>query len=328
MPDAAFSQTLQDEGFTPQGASQQGSVLQVADGVYCQQQSIVNVIFVGEPGSRDWVLVDAGLYFSASQIRAAATELYGDTPPTAIVLTHGHFDHVGALKTLAEGWDVPVFAHSLELPYLTGQSSYPPPDPSVGGGAMSLMASLYPRGPIDLGKRVQPLPADGSVPGMPQWRWLPTPGHTPGHVSFFRDEDRTLIVGDAFVTTRQESAFAVATRMKQVWRPPAYFTQDWQAAFASIVELASLVPNAAITGHGLPMYGEQLCSQLEELIANWHDGVLPAHGRYIYQPAIANGSGTIAVPPPVFNRELVKVAGVACAAFAGLMILRGASRRR
>ena len=61
--------------------------------------------------------------------------------PAAILLTHGHFDHVGALKTLAEEWDVPVYAHTLELPYLTGRSSYPPPDPSVGGGAMAAMSS-------------------------------------------------------------------------------------------------------------------------------------------------------------------------------------------
>ena len=41
---------------------------------------------------------------------------------------------------------------------------------------------------------------------MPGWRWVHTPGHTAGHVSLFRDADRTLIAGDAFVTTKQESA--------------------------------------------------------------------------------------------------------------------------
>ena len=47
---------------------------------------------------------------------------------TAIVMTHGHFDHVGALEDLAEEWDTPVDAHPLEHPYLDGKASYPPGD--------------------------------------------------------------------------------------------------------------------------------------------------------------------------------------------------------
>ena len=83
-----------------------------------------------------------------------------------------------AVHTLAHEWDVPVYAHELELPYLTGQSAYPPPDPLVGGGAMSLMSALFPKRPIDLGRHVLELPADGSVPGAPGWRWIP-PGPPP-----------------------------------------------------------------------------------------------------------------------------------------------------
>src|SRR3954467_14621253 len=152
----------------------------------------VNVILYGRPGapSGSWVLIDAGLPGSAGRIMHAAEEWIGPwARPAAIVLTHGHFDHVGALSELVRHWDVPVYAHRLELPYLTGRSSYPPPDPTVGGGFMALSSPLYPRGPIDLGARVRALPGDGSVPGMPGWRWLFTPGHTPGHVSFWREED-------------------------------------------------------------------------------------------------------------------------------------------
>lgn len=69
-----------------------------------------------------------------------------------------------------------------ELPYLNGTQSYPP-DAMAGGGLMSLMAPLYPRGPIDVSQWLKVLPANGDVPGMPGWRWLHTPGHAPGHVS-------------------------------------------------------------------------------------------------------------------------------------------------
>ena len=134
---------------------------------------IVNVFFYGEPraGDRNWVLVDAGLYGSAGRIERVAAERFGEgARPAAIVLTHGHFDHVGALRTLCEKWDVPVYAHELEIPYITGRSAYPPPDPTVGGGAMARMAALYPKRPIDIGHRALALPDDRTVPGMPGWR--------------------------------------------------------------------------------------------------------------------------------------------------------------
>ena len=113
-------------------------------------------------------------------------------PPEAIILTHGHFDHVGSLERLLQLWDVPVYAHTLELPYLTGRSSYPPPDPLVGGGAMAWSSKLYPRGPIDLDGRAQALPDDHTVPGLPGWRWIHTPGHSPGHVSLVRESDTAV----------------------------------------------------------------------------------------------------------------------------------------
>ncbi len=311
---------------------QTGSLLEVTPDVACQQQSIVNVYFFGRPGApgHSWVLIDAGLPFSADEIAAAAAERFGpDSRPTAIVLTHGHFDHVGGLPELADRWDVPVFAHPLEMPYLTGRSSYPPPDPAVGGGAMAFLSPLYPRGPIDLGGRVQRLPADGSVPGMPGWQWLPTPGHSPGHVSLWREADRALIVGDAFVTTKQESALAALTRPRQVRRPPAYYTPDWETARRSVEMLANLRPDVGATGHGVPMYGERLRQGLDDLVRNWDRVALPPQGRYVHQPAVADESGVLFVPPPVPDPQLTVVTGVGLAALIGgtMLLRRGRSSR-
>ena len=81
-------------------------------------------------------------------------------PPNCIILSHGHFDHVSAAKNLADHWNVPVYAHSLERPYLTGQSEYPSPNPGAGGGMMSVLSPTLPRGPIDLGDRLHDLPSE------------------------------------------------------------------------------------------------------------------------------------------------------------------------
>ena len=248
----------------------------------------VNLYFLGKPES--WVLVDAGLQGCKGEVIETAEGLYGSgKPPKAILLTHGHFDHIGAFPEIFEAWDAPVYAHQLEMPFLTGQADYPPPDPTVGKGAMALMSFAYPNKRIDLGRRVRPLPDDGGVPFMPGWRWIHTPGHTPGHVSFFRESDRCLIAGDAFVTTKQESLYAVLTQDEQVRGPPAYFTPDWNAARGSVEALAALRPEVAATGHGTPMRGEILRLGLDRLVADFDEVAVPDQGRYVPDSSRASG---------------------------------------
>ena len=291
--------------------------------------AIVNVLFHGarDAGDRGWVLIDAGIPGSAERIARAAEARYGpDARPSAIVLTHGHFDHVGALRELARRWDVPIYAHELELPYLNGRSAYPPPDPTVGGGAMALMARLYPRGPIDVRDRLQALPADGGVPEMPGWSWMHTPGHTPGHVSLFRTEDRLLIAGDAVVTTKQESAMAVAVQRRELHGPPMYYTQDWGAARDSVALLASLEPETLIAGHGRPMRGEAMRERLHRLAHDFETLAVPRQGRYVRTPAVADVSGTVSVPPPVSHPARTVLIGAGLAAAAGIAL--GAMGRR
>jgi glyoxylase-like metal-dependent hydrolase (beta-lactamase superfamily II) len=317
----------------PRLTTQTGWPIEVADGLSYLRTGIVNVFFVGPPGAGDrgWVLIDAGIAGWTGAIAAAAARRFGPgARPSAIVLTHGHFDHVGALPHLAETWDVPVYAHPLELPYLTGRSSYPPPDPTVGGGAMATLSWLYPRGPIDLDDRAQKLPDNGSVPGLAGWRWIATPGHSPGHVSLFRDADRTLIAGDAFVTTRQESALAVLAQRPELHGPPAYYTCDWQAARRSVRALAELEPRVAATGHGVPLEGEPMRAGLRALAREFDRRAVPAQGRYIRQPARTDARGIISLPPEVWDPRPVIACGFAAGFVAGAVVcaLTGPPRRQ
>jgi len=254
----------------------------IAVGVVGVRVVIVNVFAVGGPDG--WTLIDAGLTGSAGRLRRWARELFGETPPDAILLTHAHFDHVGAIDELMGAWDVPVYVHRDELPYVTGERSYPPPDPSVGGGLMARMATLYPRQPIDLGRHVHLLPTDGTIPTMPEWRWIHTPGHTAGHVSLFRDSDCTLIAGDAFCTTKQESFLAVATQRPELHGPPAYFTTDWDAARDSVRRLAALRPITVAPGHGRPMKGADVADGLRTLADRFDEIARPLAGRYVERP--------------------------------------------
>jgi glyoxylase-like metal-dependent hydrolase (beta-lactamase superfamily II) len=220
---------------------------------------------------------------------------------------------VGSLEALLGAWDVPVYAHRLERPYLTGMSPYPPPDPLVGRGSMALLSRLYPRGPIDLGGRLRDLP-EGEVPGLIGWRWIHTPGHTAGHISLFRDGDRALIAGDAVTTTKQESVLAVVTQRLEMHGPPAYYTQDWNAAGASVRRLAALEPELLVTGHGEPFAGSTMRAELQELAARFEDREVPSIGRYARQPAVTDERGIVSLPPdplPKVAAGMALAAGVA-----------------
>ncbi len=289
-----------------------------APGVARVPIAFVNAYLVGRPGE-PWVLVDAGLPGTDWITRGAVEARFGPgARPEAIVLTHGHFDHAGSALALAERWDVPIYAHPLELPYLTGRSDYAPQDPTMGG-AIAFLSRFFPTSGYDFGARVQPLPEDGTVPGLPDWRWLHTPGHTAGHVSLLRESDRLLLAGDALATMDLDSWVAQVTKPREMDRPPVPFTPDWGATVASVHALAELAPSTIAAGHGLPIT-DGAAARLRA-----YDGhvEVPAGSRYGRAPAVADETGIVALPPPVSDPLPLRLAGgLGAAAVLGAVVRR------
>ena len=262
----------------------------IAPDVAWYRIGFVNVYLIGRPGS-DWVLVDTGTPRHAAELRAAAEARHGKKPPVAIVLTHGHFDHSGNARQLAAAWGVPVYAHRLELPYLTGQSPYPPPDPLVGG-FFGLASVFMPTTIPSLSKYVQELPEH--IPGLQGWRWLHTPGHAPGQIALFRESDRFLIAGDAVATVRMDSLRDWMKETPELSQGVSAFNCDWQAAGDSVRCLAGLQPHLIAAGHGPPMGDPTIAQDFASIAAAFEP---PAVGRYAREPARVDERGVLQLPP-------------------------------
>lgn len=294
----------------------------MAPGILRLPAGIVNCYLVSH--ARGWVLIDTGIRGFAAAIRRAADAAFGrGTRPLAIVLTHGHFDHAGSVRALARVWPVPVYAHSLELPYLTGQSDYPPQDPTVGG-AMAFMSRAFPHGGRE---HVAHLTCLGGcrIAELPEWTWHHTPGHTPGHISLFRESDRVLIAGDALATMDLDSWREQIRRTPRLANPPAATTTDWQAARRSLRLLSSLEPGVIAAGHGRPLSGNRVADTLRAFCVNFTP---PRRGRYVSVPAAAGPAGVEWLPPPVRDPFARHATGVALFALGAIGLAAAARRRR
>lgn len=242
--------------------------MKIAENVFGYRTAIANIAYIAGLGSskEDWVLVDTGVPYSAKFILNNTKKLFNEKKPLAIILTHAHFDHIGALQTLVNEWNVPVYIHEKEIPYLESKKKYPPPTPFKEKGMMSFLSSFYPRDGIDFHSRIKPISNENSLAFLEGWEWIYTPGHTDGHISLFREKDRLLLAGDALITVKQESLFAVLTQKKEIHGPPAYFTPDVETSIISIKKLLALDPQILYTGHGVPMYGKEIREGISDLL--------------------------------------------------------------
>ncbi len=223
---------------------------------------MVNVVFSGLEGAgdRNWVLIDAGLPGFAGSItrgRGQAVrpggQALGDPPDPRPLRPRRRPE--GAGRGVGRAGLRPREGAALSDRHVPLRPARPDRRRRDDGG----LAWMYPRGPIDLGGRVHRL-ARGRL-GAVHARLAMGPHAGPHRRATSRSSatcDATLIAGDAFVATKQESALAILEQRQEIHGPPAYFTPDWVAARRSVEELAKLEPTLAITGHGLPLEGREL----------------------------------------------------------------------
>jgi glyoxylase-like metal-dependent hydrolase (beta-lactamase superfamily II) len=256
-----------------------GMCREIAPGVYCMETgkgiSRSNVYFVQSGSS--WVLIDAAPANCGQSIRKTAEFLFGaNTRPASILLTHDHPDHAGSALELARMWDCLVYVHPDELPLVaigdlsTIEKYANPLDrwiilPLLRAMPRQRVESMLSR--ASLKGVVRAFDPSAAVPSLPDWECIPTPGHTPGQVAFFRTSDRVLITGDAIVTVDLNSfwgflLWGLRLNQQRVSGPPWYSTWNWRAAKESVTAIAGLEPRVLASGHGVPMSGDEIAREL------------------------------------------------------------------
>jgi glyoxylase-like metal-dependent hydrolase (beta-lactamase superfamily II) len=217
-----------------------------------------NVYLVhSDPG---WVLIDAAWPGNAELIRDTAESLFGPgTHPAAILLTHIHPDHSGSAGGLARAWQAPVYVHADELPMARGEY-LPQYGMPLDRWVVVPLMRLLPRSTRqritaagDITDVTRALDPAAGVPGLPGWRVVAAPGHTPGSVAYLRPDDGVLVSGDALLTVDLNSLPGLLLGRQRLAGPPWCTTWNRQAAQRSLSALAELEPRVIAPGHGNPL---------------------------------------------------------------------------
>jgi hydroxyacylglutathione hydrolase len=191
-------------------------------------RNAINAYLIGD------VLVDTGVRQSAGKI---AEMLKGRTI-AAIALTHAHGDHAGSMKRLASQWGVPVWCGAADSE--AAETGRPVLSRLVDKPGLSTLANAT--SGFEAASIARALTeGDALAAGFTV---LDTPGHSPGHVSFWRETDRTLICGDVFFNMH------LMTTVPGLRQPPRLFTPDPARNRESERRLATLEPQVAGFGHG------------------------------------------------------------------------------
>jgi glyoxylase-like metal-dependent hydrolase (beta-lactamase superfamily II) len=203
---------------------------EAAPGIHRIEDRNTNFYVVEADGR--YTVVDAGLPISWPSLKRAVGSL---DRIDALVLTHGHFDHIGIAEKMRTRLGIPVYVHEDDVP-LTLR-------PKPLGGRGGLRAYLEPKArPVAEVQRITDADETLAVPGSP--RIVFTPGHTAGHVAFHFPDRDAVIVGDAVVMLDPFTA----AQGPQIVSGTA--TADPERALASLDALAATGAGTVLTGHG------------------------------------------------------------------------------
>jgi len=202
------------------------------------------------------LVVDAGVPGHWPQLLSALADRgYGLDDVAALVLTHGHADHVGFAERLRETAAVPVFVHEADVGLAQGAEDVSVGDALVNLWRPAVLALLFELG-RNGGLSIPPVEevrtfADGDVldlPGSP--KVVHVPGHSPGSCVFFLPDREVLLCGDALAT------LDLTTGRERGPQIMSLFNADADRARASLDRFADLGRVTLLPGHGRPWRGE------------------------------------------------------------------------
>jgi glyoxylase-like metal-dependent hydrolase (beta-lactamase superfamily II) len=233
------------------------TVQQVAEGTYRLRDGLVNCYLLQEDG--DVTLVDAAWPWSWSTVQRGLSEIGYAGRVTAVLLTHGHPDHVGCAEKARASWKVPVLAYQGEVARVTGKAKGSSPwglvpdllplmwRPKVLGFVLHASAHgfMTPRWVKEVTGFEEEAELD--LPGHP--KPILTPGHTQGHCSFHLPDRGVFIAGDALATLDP----LTHERGPKVLPDP--LNVDRAQALSSLGKLTGVDADVILSGHGEPYYG-------------------------------------------------------------------------